>query len=100
MQVVTDLAITGKPAQFGRGVMADVSAKLLDLPAGHVNVKATTTDHLGFIGRNGAYPANQAGRYTDLVLAIGARFDDRVTGKVSAFAPDAIPAPYAVSCFS
>ena len=32
---------------------------------------------LGFIGRNGAYPANQAGRHTDLVLAIGARFDDR-----------------------
>jgi acetolactate synthase-1/2/3 large subunit len=32
---------------------------------------------LGFIGRNGAYPANQAGRYADLVLAIGARFDDR-----------------------
>ena len=26
-------------------------AKLLDLPRGHVNVKATTTDHLGFIGR-------------------------------------------------
>ena len=32
---------------------------------------------LGFIGRNGAYQANQAGRHTDLVLAIGARFDDR-----------------------
>ncbi|MEO8304624.1 MAG: thiamine pyrophosphate-binding protein [Betaproteobacteria bacterium] len=32
---------------------------------------------LGFIGRNGAYPANQAGRYADLVIAIGARFDDR-----------------------
>ena len=32
---------------------------------------------LGFIGRNGAYPANQAGRNTDLVLTIGARFDDR-----------------------
>ena len=32
---------------------------------------------LGFIGRNGAYPANQAGRHTDLVLALGARFDDR-----------------------
>lgn len=32
---------------------------------------------LGFIGRNGAYPANQAGRYTDLILAVGARFDDR-----------------------
>ncbi|HUQ74293.1 MAG TPA: thiamine pyrophosphate-binding protein [Burkholderiales bacterium] len=32
---------------------------------------------LGFIGRNGAYPANQAGRHADLVLVIGARFDDR-----------------------
>jgi acetolactate synthase I/II/III large subunit len=32
---------------------------------------------LGFIGRNGAYPANQAGRHADVVLAIGARFDDR-----------------------
>jgi acetolactate synthase I/II/III large subunit len=32
---------------------------------------------LGFIGRNGAYPANEAGRRADVVLAIGARFDDR-----------------------
>ena len=32
---------------------------------------------LGFIGRNGAFPANEAGRRADLVLAIGARFDDR-----------------------
>jgi acetolactate synthase-1/2/3 large subunit len=32
---------------------------------------------LGFIGRNGAYPANEAGRHADLVIAIGARFDDR-----------------------
>ncbi|MBU6497287.1 MAG: thiamine pyrophosphate-binding protein [Rhodospirillales bacterium] len=32
---------------------------------------------LGFIGRNGVFAANQAGRHADLVLAIGARFDDR-----------------------
>ncbi len=32
---------------------------------------------LGFIGRNGAYPANEAGRHADVVVAIGARFDDR-----------------------
>ena len=32
---------------------------------------------LGFIGRNGVYPANQAGRHADLVIAVGARFDDR-----------------------
>ena len=32
---------------------------------------------LGFIGRNGTFPANQAGRHADLVVAVGARFDDR-----------------------
>jgi len=34
-----------------RDAIAMSIAKLLDLPQGHVNVKATTTDHLGFIGR-------------------------------------------------
>jgi 2-C-methyl-D-erythritol 2,4-cyclodiphosphate synthase len=34
-----------------REAIGAVIAKLLDLPRGHVNVKATTTDHLGFIGR-------------------------------------------------
>ena len=32
---------------------------------------------LGFIGRNGAYPANQAGRHADLIITVGTRFDDR-----------------------
>ena len=32
---------------------------------------------LGFIGRNGSYPANQAGRHCDLLICVGARFDDR-----------------------
>ena len=32
---------------------------------------------LGFIGRNGTYAANQAGRHCDVLLTIGARFDDR-----------------------
>ncbi len=32
---------------------------------------------LGFIGRNGTYPANQTGRNCDLLIAVGARFDDR-----------------------
>ena len=34
-----------------RDAMQAKIASLLDLPSGHVNVKATTTDHLGFIGR-------------------------------------------------
>jgi acetolactate synthase-1/2/3 large subunit len=32
---------------------------------------------LGFIGRNGAYPANEAGRRSDLCITLGTRFDDR-----------------------
>ncbi len=38
---------------------------------------------------HGTYWANMAMHYSDLVVAIGARFDDRVTGKVSEFCPHA-----------
>jgi acetolactate synthase-1/2/3 large subunit len=44
---------------------------------------------LGMLGMHGTYAANMAVNTADLVLAIGARFDDRVTGKVSEFAPNA-----------
>jgi 2-C-methyl-D-erythritol 2,4-cyclodiphosphate synthase len=47
---VTIIAQRPKLAPF-REAMRDSIAKLLDLPPGHVNVKATTTDHLGFVGR-------------------------------------------------
>ncbi|HEX3070814.1 MAG TPA: 2-C-methyl-D-erythritol 2,4-cyclodiphosphate synthase [Thermoanaerobaculia bacterium] len=48
---VTILAQVPKLAPFRDAIQASI-ARLLDLPAGHVNVKATTTDHLGFIGRS------------------------------------------------
>ena len=44
---------------------------------------------LGMLGMHGTYEANMAMHYSDLVIAIGARFDDRVTGKVSEFCPHA-----------
>ena len=47
---VTIIAEKPKLAPF-REAMEGRIASLLDLPAGHVNVKATTTDRLGFIGR-------------------------------------------------
>ncbi len=50
---------------------------VLSSPNGMGCIDMTDPLSLGFIGRNGAYPANQAGRHADLVLAIGARFDDR-----------------------
>ncbi|KER67889.1 acetolactate synthase [Burkholderia cepacia] len=46
-------------------------------PNGMGCIDGTNPLALGFIGRNGAYPANQAGRHADLVLTVGTRFDDR-----------------------
>jgi len=44
---------------------------------------------LGMLGMHGTYRANMAVSHSDLLIAVGARFDDRVTGKVDEFAPDA-----------
>jgi acetolactate synthase-1/2/3 large subunit len=44
---------------------------------------------LGMPGMHGTYPAVAALQEADLVVALGARFDDRVTGKLAAFAPRA-----------
>lgn len=44
---------------------------------------------LGMLGMHGTAYANHAIMESDLIVAIGARFDDRVTGKVDAFAPHA-----------
>ena len=44
---------------------------------------------MGMLGMHGTYWANMAMHYSDLVIAVGARFDDRVTGKVSEFCPQA-----------
>ncbi|HQG55236.1 MAG TPA: biosynthetic-type acetolactate synthase large subunit, partial [Thermoleophilia bacterium] len=44
---------------------------------------------LGMLGMHGTVTANYAVHECDLLIAVGARFDDRVTGKLSAFAPKA-----------
>ncbi|SHI62140.1 biosynthetic-type acetolactate synthase large subunit [Halodesulfovibrio aestuarii] len=41
---------------------------------------------LGMLGMHGTYAANKAVSNADVILAVGARFDDRVTGKLSSFA--------------
>ena len=79
-----------RPVLFiGHGVtLSEAGAELTELahrlripvlssPNGMGCIDMTDDLSLGFIGRNGAYPANQAGRHADLVIAIGARFDDR-----------------------
>jgi len=65
------------------------------------NIPVTTTLHglgafpetdelaLGWLGMHGFYHTNMAVQNADLIIACGARFDDRVTGKVDAWAPNA-----------
>jgi acetolactate synthase I/II/III large subunit len=45
---------------------------------------------LGMLGMHGTYEANMAMNQCDVMLCLGARFDDRITGRLDAFSPDSI----------
>ncbi len=91
-----------KPVMYvgGGAVLANASAELGEL-AHWLSVPVTTTLmglgsfpgddplSLGMLGMHGSYYANMAVSHADLLVAIGARFDDRVTGKIATFAPHA-----------
>ncbi len=69
-------------------------AEALELPVAStlMGLGGFPGDHpqfLGMLGMHGTYAANLTINNSDLILAIGARFDDRVTGKVDEFAPQA-----------
>ncbi len=50
---------------------------------------ASDKQNLGMLGMHGTYEANMAMHGCDVLIAIGARFDDRVTGKIAEFCPEA-----------
>ncbi|MEX2515826.1 MAG: acetolactate synthase 3 catalytic subunit [Gammaproteobacteria bacterium] len=50
---------------------------------------ATDKQFVGMLGMHGTYEANMAMHHCDVLIAIGARFDDRVTGDLEKFCPDA-----------
>ncbi len=50
---------------------------------------ATDKQFVGMLGMHGTYEANMAMHESDVILAVGARFDDRVTGKLATFCPNA-----------
>ncbi len=50
---------------------------------------ATDPQFIGMLGMHGTYEANLAMHNSDLIIAIGARFDDRVTGNLAKFCPNA-----------
>lgn len=96
------IARARKPVILSGGgvIMSNASEALTDLAhALHIPVAATlmgmgsfpATDplFLGMVGMHGTYAANMAMKETDLLLCVGARFDDRVTGKLDAFASNA-----------
>jgi acetolactate synthase-1/2/3 large subunit len=63
---------------------APVTSTLMGLGA----FPAHHPDWLGMLGMHGTYEANMAMNQCDLMVNIGARFDDRVTGRLDAFSPD------------
>ncbi|WP_242137316.1 acetolactate synthase 3 large subunit [Sphingomonas sp. TREG-RG-20F-R18-01] len=62
---------------------APVTSTLMGLGA----YPATGSQWLGMLGMHGTYEANMAMNKADLVVCLGARFDDRVTGRLDAFSP-------------
>ncbi|MBT6227039.1 MAG: biosynthetic-type acetolactate synthase large subunit, partial [Candidatus Scalindua sp.] len=85
----------------GGGVISSNSSKQLIELAEKANLPVNTTllalgvfpedneKALGMLGMHGTVPANYAVHKSDLLIAIGARFDDRITGKIDEFAPQA-----------
>jgi acetolactate synthase-1/2/3 large subunit len=85
----------------GGGVMSSNAASELRALAEKLQCPVTTTLHglgafpeqnrlsLGMLGMHGTWYSNMAVYYCDVLIAVGARFDDRVTGKVEAFAAEA-----------
>ncbi|MDR3346475.1 MAG: acetolactate synthase large subunit [Campylobacteraceae bacterium] len=69
-------------------------AKLTQIPAVQTLMAMGVLSHedpllLGMVGMHGSYAANMAMSEADLMIALGTRFDDRVTGKLSEFAKNA-----------
>ncbi len=70
---------------FARRLNAPVTASLMGLGA----FPGTDKLWLGMLGMHGTYHANMSIGSCDLLIGIGVRFDDRVTGKIDTFAPHA-----------
>ena len=99
----TDVIRTAKrPVLYvGGGVIQSNAALGLLAFAQKLQCPVTTTLHglgsfpennplsMGMLGMHGTWYSNVAVSFCDVLIAVGARFDDRVTGKVEAFAPEA-----------
>ena len=69
-------------------------AQMLNLPVTNTLMglgayPGTDRQFIGMLGMHGSYTANLAMHHTDVILAVGARFDDRVINGASKFSPNA-----------
>lgn len=71
--------------KFAKKILAPVTTSLMGLGA----FPASDPLWLGMLGMHGTYRANMSTADCDLLIGIGVRFDDRVTGKISTFASKA-----------
>ena len=71
--------------KFAQMLGAPVTNTLMGLGAYPANDK----QFVGMLGMHGTYEANMSMHHSDVLIAIGARFDDRVTGNLEKFCPDA-----------
>ena len=69
--------------EFTRALGYPITNTLMGLGA----FPATDKQNIGMLGMHGTYEANMAMHESDVIIAIGARFDDRVTGKLDLFCP-------------
>jgi len=96
------IAVSKKPVLYtGGGIISSGASEELLKFAEKLSIPVTNTlmglggfpgDHplfIGMLGMHGTYAANMAITESDLIIAIGSRFDDRATGKVDEFAPHA-----------
>ena len=70
--------------ELARVTGAPVTSTLMGLGA----FPASSSQWLGMLGMHGTYEANLAMNKADLIVCLGARFDDRVTGRLDAFSPN------------
>ena len=71
--------------EFTRALNYPITNTLMGLGA----YPASDKQFLGMLGMHGTYEANMSMHHCDVLIAIGARFDDRVTGNIDKFCPDA-----------
>jgi acetolactate synthase-1/2/3 large subunit len=71
-------------AEFVRLIDAPCTLTLMGLGA----LPASDPHFLGMVGMHGTYESNMAMHDCDVMIAIGSRFDDRVTGRLNAFSPN------------